>query len=73
LSLDAAIAHGLADLAALANLILAARLCTWRPTDDHRRRRFVANIYFYDIETPLKRASSGALPFERCPSGRLAQ
>jgi glutathione S-transferase len=53
---DAAMARGLADLAALANQI------PWqgyvhgdRPTAvDAGIYGFVANIYFYDIDTPLK-------------------
>ncbi|WP_050405132.1 glutathione S-transferase family protein [Bradyrhizobium embrapense] len=53
---DAAIARGLADLAALANLIPAQGYVHGdRPTSiDAGIYGFVANIYFYDIETPLK-------------------
>ena len=54
---DAAMARGLADLTALANLI------PWqgyvhgdRPTSiDAGIYGFIANIYFYDIDTPLKK------------------
>lgn len=54
---DAAMARGLADLAALANLIPAQGYVHGdEPTGiDASIYGFVANIYFYDIETPLKR------------------
>jgi glutathione S-transferase len=53
---DAAMARGLADLAALANLIPRQGYVHGdRPTAiDAGIYGFVANIYFYDIETPLK-------------------
>jgi glutathione S-transferase len=53
---DAAMARGLADLAALANLIPRQGYVHGdRPTTiDAGIYGFVANIYFYDIETPLK-------------------
>ena len=52
----AAMARGLADLAALANLIPRQGYVHGdRPTTiDAGIYGFVANIYFYDIETPLK-------------------
>jgi glutathione S-transferase len=54
---DAAMARGLADLAALATLIPArGYLHGEKPTAiDAGIYGFIANIYFYDIETPLKR------------------
>jgi len=54
---DAAMARGLADLAALANLIPRHGYVHGnRPTSiDASIYGFVANIYFYDIETPLKK------------------
>jgi glutathione S-transferase len=54
---DAAMARGLADLAALANLIPRQGYVHGdRPTAiDAGIYGFVANIYFYDIETPLKK------------------
>lgn len=54
---DAAMARGLADLAALTHLIARQGYVHGdRPTSiDASIYGFVANIYFYDIETPLKR------------------
>ncbi|MGF6307714.1 glutathione S-transferase [Bradyrhizobium sp. i1.8.4] len=53
---DAAMARGLADLAALANLIPGQGYVHGdRPTTiDASIYGFLANIYFYDIKTPLK-------------------
>ncbi|MCA6102515.1 glutathione S-transferase C-terminal domain-containing protein [Bradyrhizobium australafricanum] len=53
---DAAMARGIADLAALASLIPSQGYVHGdRPTTiDAGIYGFVANIYFYDIETPLK-------------------
>jgi glutathione S-transferase len=53
---DAAMARGLADLAALADLIPAdAYLHGKQPAGiDAGIYGFIANIYFYDIDTPLK-------------------
>jgi len=53
---DAAVARGLADLAALAELIPAAGYVHGKtPTGiDAGIYGFIANIYFYDIDTPLK-------------------
>jgi glutathione S-transferase len=53
---DAAMARGLADLAAIAALIPArGYLHGDKPTGiDAALYGFVANIYFYDIDTPLK-------------------
>jgi glutathione S-transferase len=53
---DAAMARGLADLAALAELIPSeAYLHGATPTSiDAAIYGFIANIYYYDIETPLK-------------------
>ncbi|WP_024511084.1 glutathione S-transferase C-terminal domain-containing protein [Bradyrhizobium sp. ARR65] len=53
---DAAMARGLADLAALAELIpQQAYLHGAKPTSiDASIYGFIANIYFYDIDTPLK-------------------
>ena len=53
---DAAMARGLADLAALANQIPRQGYVHGdRPTAiDAGIYGFVANIYFYDIDTPLK-------------------
>jgi glutathione S-transferase len=53
---DAAMARGLADLAALAELIPGeAFLHGTAPTSiDAAIYGFIANIYYYDIETPLK-------------------
>jgi glutathione S-transferase len=53
---DAAMARGLADLAALAELIpQQGYLHGAKPTSiDAGIYGFIANIYFYDIETPLK-------------------
>jgi glutathione S-transferase len=53
---DAAMARGLADLSALAELIPAnAYVHGSKPTSiDAAIYGFIANIYFYDIETPLK-------------------
>ena len=53
---DAAMARGLADLAALASLIPRQGYVHGdRPTAiDAGIYGFVANIYFYDIDTPLK-------------------
>ncbi|MHC6155393.1 glutathione S-transferase C-terminal domain-containing protein [Bradyrhizobium elkanii] len=53
---DAAIARGLADLAALASLIPSQGYVHGdKPTTvDAGIYGFVANIYFYDINTPLK-------------------
>ena len=63
---DAAMARGLADLAALANLISRqGYVHGYKPTSiDAGIYGFVANIYFYDIDTPLKRfvVSHDALP-----------
>ena len=54
---DAAMARGLADLAALATMIPAGSYVHGeKPTAvDAGIYGFIANIYFYDIETPLKR------------------
>ena len=54
---DAAMARGLADLAAIANLIPARGYVHGdKPSSvDAGLYGFVANIYFYDIDTPLKR------------------
>ena len=54
---DAAMARGLADLTALASLIPAHGYVHGdRPTSiDAGIYGFIANIYFYDIDTPLKR------------------
>jgi len=53
---DAAMARGLADLAAIADLIPARGYVHGdKPTGiDAGLYGFVANIYFYDIDTPLK-------------------
>jgi len=53
---DQAMARGLADLRVLANLIPAAGFVHGpKPTSiDAGIYGFIANIYFYDIETPLK-------------------
>ena len=53
---DAAMARGLADLAALASLIPAQGYVHGeKPTGiDAGIYGFIANIYFYDIDTPLK-------------------
>ena len=53
---DAAIARGLADLAAIADLIPAHGYVHGdKPTSiDAGLYGFIANIYFYDIDTPLK-------------------
>jgi glutathione S-transferase len=53
---DAAYARGLADLGVLADLIPASRFVHGtNPTSiDAAIYGFVANIYFYDIDTPLK-------------------
>ena len=53
---DAAMARGLADLAALATLIPAGGFVHGpAPTAvDAGIYGFIANIYFYDIDTPLK-------------------
>ncbi len=49
-------ARGLADLGVLANLIPATASCMARgpASIDAGIYGFIANIYFYDIETPLK-------------------
>jgi len=54
---DAAMARGLADLAAIANLIPAQGYVHGdKPTSvDAGLYGFISNIYFYDIDTPLKR------------------
>jgi hypothetical protein len=54
---EAAYARGLADLGVLANLIpAAAYVHRPRPTSvDAAVYGFIANIWFYDIDTPLKR------------------
>ncbi len=54
---DAAMARGLADLAALATLIPAQGFVHGnKPTAiDAAIYGFIANIYFYDIDTPLKK------------------
>jgi glutathione S-transferase len=54
---DAAMARGLADLAAIADLIPPRDYVHGeKPTGiDAGLYGFVANIYFYDIDTPLKR------------------
>jgi glutathione S-transferase len=54
---DAAMARGLADLAAIAALIPADGFVHGgKPTSiDAGLYGFIANIYFYDIDTPLKR------------------
>ena len=53
---DAAMARGLADLAAFAELVPAnGYVHSGRPTSiDAGLYGFIANIYFYDIDTPLK-------------------
>jgi glutathione S-transferase len=53
---DAAMARGLADLGALASLIPASGYAHGaKPTSiDAGIYAFIANIYFYDIDTPLK-------------------
>src|SRR5262249_17218217 len=53
---DAAMARGLADLAAIADLIPArGYVHRDKPTGiDAALYGFIANIYFYDIDTPLK-------------------
>ena len=53
---DAAMARGLADLGALATLIPAGGYVHGAtPTSiDAGIYAFIANIYFYDIDTPLK-------------------
>ena len=53
---DAAMVRGLADLGALANLLPASGyLHGAEPTSiDASIDGFIANIYFYDIDTPLK-------------------
>jgi glutathione S-transferase len=53
---DAAMARGLADLAAIADLIPARGYVHGdKPTGiDAGLYGFIANIYFYDIDTPLK-------------------
>jgi glutathione S-transferase len=53
---DAAMARGLADLGVLANIIPARRYVHGEtPTSiDASIYGFIANIYFYDIDTPLK-------------------
>jgi glutathione S-transferase len=53
---DAAMARGLADLAVLGNLIPAEGYVHGdKPTSiDAAIYGFIANIYFYDIDTPLK-------------------
>jgi glutathione S-transferase len=53
---EAAYARGLADLAVLANLVPASG-CVHEPKPtsiDAGIYGFIANIYFYDIDTPLK-------------------
>ncbi len=54
---DAAMARGLADLAAIAELISPYGFVHGdKPTSvDAGLYGFIANIYFYDIDTPLKR------------------
>ncbi len=54
---DAAMARGLADLAALADLVPSGAYAHGgKPTSiDAAIYGFIANIYFYDIDTPLKR------------------
>ncbi|HEY3891970.1 MAG TPA: glutathione S-transferase C-terminal domain-containing protein [Bradyrhizobium sp.] len=54
---DAAMARGLADLAAIADLVpQRGYLHGDKPTGiDAGIYGFIANIYFYDIETPLKK------------------
>jgi hypothetical protein len=53
---DAAYARGLADLRVLANVIpVKGYIHVERPTSiDAGVYGFIANIYFYEIETPLK-------------------
>ena len=53
---DAAYARGLADLGVLANIAAGRRLCARASADsvDAGIYGFIANIYFYDIDTPLK-------------------
>ena len=53
---DAAMARGIADLSAIANLIPANGFVHGdKPTTiDAAIYGFIANIYFYDIDTPLK-------------------
>jgi glutathione S-transferase len=53
---DAVMARGLVDLAALATLVPARKYVHGeKPTSiDASIYGFIANIYFYDIETPLK-------------------
>jgi glutathione S-transferase len=55
---DAAMARGIADLAAIADLIPARGYVHGdKPTGiDAGLYGFVANIYFYDIDTPLKQS-----------------
>jgi glutathione S-transferase len=57
---DAAFARGVADLQVLANLIPAEGYVHGpKPTSiDAGIYGFIANIYFYDIDTPLKRSVS---------------
>ena len=54
---DAAMARGLADLAALANMISPKGYVHGdKPTTiDAGIYGFIANVYFYDIDTPLKK------------------
>jgi glutathione S-transferase len=54
---DAAMARGLADLAAIAQVISPQGYVHGdKPTSiDAGLYGFIANIYFYDIDTPLKR------------------
>jgi glutathione S-transferase len=58
---DAAYARGLADLAIIADLVPASGYVHGaKPTSiDAGIYGFIANIYFYDIDTPLKRFVSG--------------
>jgi glutathione S-transferase len=60
---DAAMARGIADLEALARLIPAQGFVHGEtPTGiDAGIYGFIANIYFYDIDTPLKRVAHGNL------------
>jgi len=58
---DAAMARGLADLGAIAALIPAQGFVHGgKPTSiDAGLYGFIANIYFYDIDTPLKQFVAG--------------
>ena len=80
---DAAMARGLADLEALAALIPPrGYLHSERPTSvDAGIYGFIANIYFYDINTPLKQfvsahdniAAASMMPSKRLHDARSPQ